>query len=611
MSRRARAGVGFAAVAIPAAVALGLLLWRLFDVGMSQTYDTMLYGRSLWGVAHGDGFNPVYGMHWLGIHANIVLLALAPFAWLVPTSLVLVVAQSLAFGVAVALLVRAAADAAGADPATKALAALWGLVAVAFSPLFVNPFLFDARPDLIAVPLLLAGLLRAERAGGWDGRAFAWLVAATLVREEFAIVAGASLLLTAPRAVDAGADAAPRWDLRRRIMATAALGAWFVAYWFVVRPALGEGFAADRADEAAADLFGRGGDAVARYRAQFAVAVLAFGGGLALRGWRWLGAALPGLAFVVATTKLAEHALNFHYAMFAAPGLAVAAVSGLRALSVAPARRRAGVLVLAIVVGLVATVTYGAHPAGRRFQAEYFATDADASAWIAECRALLDRIPADAGAAVPPMFGASYADRPVIWSLETLTRSMIDHGAVPEGVDWIAIDNNRFATVGRVLVNRHGFQLVGIAAGRIALFRRTPAPGDAPPILDSVRVDPTCSGPAVDWPEAGLRVCDVERVDGRLVARVVRTAAPAVPPLAIVAEIDGHPTILDIVGGMVDPATLPVGAAVRALSRDRFAGPRVRLHLQDMNGRNYMGALDGGPPSLGVELPLGRPVPVP
>ena len=87
--------------------------------------------------------------------------------------------------------------------------------------------------------------------------------------------------------------------------------------------------------------------------------------------------------------------------------------------------------------------------------------------------------------AVASMFGAPFADRRDVWSLETLTRELVETGTVPVGVRWIAIDNNRFGTLGRVLVNRHGFRLVGIASGRLALFE-DPADPDAAPAIRRV-----------------------------------------------------------------------------------------------------------------------------
>ena len=587
---------------ILAAIGLAVLLNRLFTVGMAQSYDTTLYGRSLWGIGHGSGINPVYGTHWLGIHANWVLVILAPLSWVISPAATLAVAQSAAFGVSVYLILRAARQAEGrTSPLGVRVATLWGLALVA-TPLLINPFFFDARPDLIAVPFMLAALLRVERTRAWDRRALLWLVCAALVREEFAVI-GAGCLVLSP---------APKgWSWGQRVGAAAALVAYFALYWLVIRGHFSD-FAADRADQAAGDLFAGAGVGVAHFRQQLALATLAIGGGLVLRGFRWLPAALPGLVFVAISTKLAEHALNFHYPMFAAPVLVVAAIAGLRALSVNPHFLR--LVTVASVFAIAVSASLGAHPGGDRFQSEYFGFDEAAQPWQLECHALLDNIPAEAGVAMPAMFGPRFAGREHVWSIETLHRQLIerdtdinpDAGTVPDSIEWIGLDNTRFATLGRVLVNRHGFQLVGIAAGRMALLRR--AQGDPPPALAVPGQTADCGELSISWTEMGLGLCDVRRdASGRVHATILRVSpAPATHqlPSAIVVEVDGQPTPLNAFYGLLDPTTIPLGVGVPAITPDRINAPSVRVHLQDLSGRNFTGTpiRDGqpGPAELGV-----------
>lgn len=577
-------------------VALALLLARLFTVGMAQSYDTTLYGRSLWGIAHGSGHNPVYGTHWLGIHANWVLVLLAPLTWVFSSATVLVAAQSIAFGTAASLIVAAARDAEGGTSRLGSVAVTcWSLALVA-SPLLVNPFLFDARPDLIAVPFMLAGLLRVERTGGWDRRALLWLICSALVREEFAVI-GAGCIVLGP--------GARGWGWRQRVAAAAGLVAYFALYWFVVRGHFSE-FAADRADQAAGDLFAGGGEGVSVFRLHLLVATAAVGGGLALRGFRWLPAAVPGLVFVAISTKLATFALNFHYPMFAAPVLVVAAIAGVRALSTNPRFLR--IVWASTVLAVVAGATFGAYPGGERFQSEHFGYEESAQPWQRECHALLGSVPPDAGAAMPAMFGPRFADREHIWSIETLHRHLLEAepSTVPTEIEWIALDNNRFATLGRVLVNQQGFQLVGIAAGRIALLRRSS--GGVPPVLSIPGRNVACGHQAVSWEEAGLALCDIVRDEsGRVRATITRVGPPpagAPIPTAVVLEVNGQPTILDAFFGLLDPTTIPGGVAVPVISQDRVSAPEVRIHLQDRAGRNYAGSrlsADGMlPPELGV-----------
>lgn len=580
-------------VGILCAIGLGLVLSRLFTVGMAQSYDTTLYGRSLWGIGHGSGVNPVYGTHWLGIHANWVLVLLAPLSWIFSPAMILVGGQAIAAGLSAFLVLRAARDAEGGTSVLGArVATLWGMALVA-TPLLINPFFFDARPDLIAVPFLLAGLLRVERSGAWDRRAFVYLACAALVREEFAVIgAGCIVLSPAPKG----------WDLRRRAAAAVGLLAYFALYWFVVRGHF-SAFAADRADQAAGDLFAGAGEGVSEFRVQLVIATVTVGGGLVLRGFRWLPAAIPGLVFVGISTKLAEHALNFHYPMFAAPVLVVAAIAGLRSLSTNPHFLR--LVLLCSLIGVSVSAALGAHPAGDRFQSEYFGFDESAQPWQRECHALLDGIPDDAGVAMPAMFGPRFAGRQHVWSIETLHRQLVERdsernpeaGSVPSTVDWIALDNSRFATLGRVLVNRHSFQLVGIAAGRVALLRR--ADGDPPPVLSIPGSGAECGELSISWSEMGLGLCDISRDrDGRIRATIIRTSPPRPThrlPSAIVIEVDGQPTPLNPFYGLVDPTTTPLGVAVPAITQDRVSAPEVRVHLQDISGRNFTGTrIEGG-----------------
>ncbi len=588
-------------LALVCGVVLYVLLWRLFSVGMAQSYDTTLYGRSMWGIAHGHGFNPVYGTHWLGVHANWGLFVLSPLTWVLEPARVLVVAQATAFAATVYLVLRASREAEGGmSPLGSVAATAWGLSLCA-TPLLINPFFFDAHPGLLAVPFLLAGLLRVERSRGWDQRATLLLVLAALVREEFAII-GAGCLVLAP---------APNgWRLPKRVTFAAGLVCYFALYWFVGRGFFSE-FASDRAGQAAADLFAGDGEAVGAFRTQLAVATLLVGGGLVLRGFRWLPCAVPGLVFVAITTKMAEHALNFHYSMFAAPVLVVAAVAGLRGLSANPDFLRFAWATT--LVGAVVSAQLGSHPAGDRFEAEYFGYVQSSQPWQRECHALLGTVGDEEGVAMPAMFGPQFAGREHVWSIETLHRQLVERdpeinpnaGRVPPEIDVIALDNSRFASMGRVLANRHGFQLVGVAAGRLALLRR--AEGGAPPALLIPGATTECREISIVWPETGLALCDLGRdSSGRVQATITRMSpseSGADAPTAFVLEVDGQPTVLIAMYGLLDPSSLPVGVGVAALSQDRVNAPEVRVHLQDLTGRQFAGTriADG----LGNALELG------
>ncbi len=341
---------------VMAAVAAAMLLTMTFAT-QTQTYDTMLYARSLWGVAHGDLNNIVYGTHVFGVHAQAGLVLLAPLARAWHPATVLIVAQCAAFAATLALGGAAVARAVPSKTVASAfVAGLGGAALLAMSPLVINPFFFDARPDLLGVPLLTAGLLRMQARGMLDARVVAWLAAGVAMREEFATVAVLALMYVPPGIDD-------RLGRGRRWAAAGAMLAWLALYWLVVRPSLGDGA---RADQATADLFG--GGAALGYRAAVLALIITTGGALVLRGWRFALPALPGLALILAVSKLGMGALSFQYSMFAAPGLIAAAAAGAAALGEASAVRRRVELGVAVAVSALAFALAAAAPGGGRYR---------------------------------------------------------------------------------------------------------------------------------------------------------------------------------------------------------------------------------------------------
>ena len=559
--------VGCLAVLSAGFAALGLLVLALRSlyVGMGQSYDSLLYARSLWGIAHDAWFNPAYGTHAFGIHLNLGLLPLAPFARVVPAAVVLAFAQAAAFGGTLALFVRAVG-------ATKGVA--WAGAAAALfllSPLVVNPFVFDLRPGVVGVPLVFAGLLRLRRTGTVDAGVVAWLLAAAMVREEFALLGAAGLAL-APL---------PRQGLRRRLLVAAGLCAYFAAYWFGIRPLLAGG---ERADDAAAALFA-GDTAAWTYRLQLALALAATLGAWCWRGWRWAGAALPGVGLVLVLAKLPEHALSFHYAMFAAPGLLMAAVDGFDR----PTRAPRAALAASLSIALAATLAFGAVPGGARFQADAFGFDAEASEWMGEVHATLDTIPRDAGVALPGPFAARFADRDAIYSMETLHAAIRRDGQAPADLDVAVLATHDWPTLGRWLVHHAAFQRVVVIADRFVVLQRG-APGSVNPMLGaSAAASPPCATPEVAWLAVGLAGCRTSAGDAFVVVRI-READGPVPPLALergAPPSDWAPLWLE--SGLVHPGQLPVGGwAIAPAAPPLSTGDALRL--VDPSGREVPAA---------------------
>jgi hypothetical protein len=178
-------------VAFALSLFLFYLQYRSLYVGQAQSYDTLLYARSLWGIGAGEPLNTVYGTHWLGIHANLTLVLLAPLAQLMEPATVLLWAQALSFLVVVGGVGWASAlTALRAGRQSHSAAALGAGVSVLFgvgSALVANPFLFDPRPDAMGTALATAGMLRVWMQGRWSGLAVSLMVAAVLTREEFVV----------------------------------------------------------------------------------------------------------------------------------------------------------------------------------------------------------------------------------------------------------------------------------------------------------------------------------------------------------------------------------------------------------------------------------------
>lgn len=619
-----------APIAIPAALGLGAgavvawLLHRSIFVVRTQSFDPAIYVRSLWGFAHGDFDNPVFGSPGLAVHAQLALAALAPLARLVSPALLLVAAQGLALAATVFLVARELGRIAGEHGRSAWLASLAGGALAILSPALVNPMLFDVRPDVWGVPLLVAGLLRAERLGRFDARALAWLVAALLCREDFAmVVAPAMLALPLP----SGGERRVREKRARIAVAVLAMG-WWVAYVLVVRGWFG-GTASER-QTGFLTKFMEGAGALPlgellAYKAEILFAFAATLGGLGLLAPRWLLTAAGGTLFVLVNNRLQPLVLQFHYAMFAAPGLLVAGVAGWRRW-LARERRPAWAPALAGGLALAAFVLSSAAPGGRRFRNGFFLVGPDPDGRIAQslaraaaARALLDRIPAGAPAAVPGAYATTFADRATLLVTEAFARGprqapmdVIEH--VPADVRWVAVARDEWPSTGRRLVLEEGFRLAGIVPENLALLTREPAPLP-PEILDALR-GLRCPALQAEWPAEGLALCRLALgVDGRVAAVIRRTATPEDAPSATLAlGLQGAPPVpLSLLDGLVIPAQLPEGFVANAVSERPPGATSGVVALVTAEGRPMPARIPQaeGEPTLAAEVPVtwGKPAP--
>ena len=295
------------------------LLHRMLFEGQASSYDSMIYTRGLWGLANGEHDNPVRGLPFLANHGNFVLFLFSPFTHLFHAANVLIGAQGIALA---ALVVLIAKTVEGAGQTAQLSA--WhrtgrglglAIMATLCTPLILNPFLFGARPDLIGVPLVTAGLLRAERRKGFDCTAIWIMIPAILVREEYAGVIAAALVL-APSTAPDGLNRRKLW------MIAVCCGLYFVGYWLLFRPWLlaepgGHGFWGYVARGVVTVNSERSLDidvgALLTHKAHLLAILLFSIGGLAAVGWRWGGAALPGIVLLLLQIRRNELTMSTHY----------------------------------------------------------------------------------------------------------------------------------------------------------------------------------------------------------------------------------------------------------------------------------------------------------
>jgi hypothetical protein len=470
--------------------------------------------------------------------------------------------------------------------------ALLVTLAAMATPLVINPFLFDARPDLIGVPLLLAGLLRMERLGRPDARAVAWMLSSLLVREDYMmVIVGA--LATAPLSADLWRrrrEAA--WPTRLAGMALA-VGYWGL-YWFGIRRWVDAGSFA-RASQVSSELLDEtirsqalSLGAMAMYKAEIVVVALLAGGLLAVRGWRWIGAAAPGLLFLLLQLRMQDQVLDFHYGMFAGVGLLVAVVAGARAMVVAGGPRRRE-LVAMVAAATALHLASSAAPTGGRYVRDRFeAVDAEGKAVLTprgrpvyeSMHALVAEIPRGVPAAVPFSLAAPVADRAGIEVTEAVALALHRQEPLPD-LRWIALYGRDFESLGARLVGTQGFHLVRTAGvGRLALLTREPVPTAWASFSEAAL---GCR-PLASWPAVGVRLCGVSHESGWLLAGVERAeGAPSLPgvlDLLASAESGGAPELLRGYRGLLPLSTLPGGRALQMRSLSAVpSAARWRLTL--------------------------------
>lgn len=573
-ARRGRAASALAALGSAAVVALvgvallGTQLHAILIEGWAHSFDAAIYARSLWGVAAGNFWNPVVDLHVMSIHFNLVLFVLAPFVAIASPLLVLIGAQSAAFGVTLAAAGLAAGR--GATP-VKAAACAGGAAALLLaSPVVANPFLFDVRPDLIGVPWLVVCLLLAHRRGRWTPALVFGMLPALFIREELFLVIVGALSLS------------PFGPFRRDDMAlraggaAAAVGIW-AGYWYGVRRWLADG-SFDRAHQVAAEFLDASTVTAAAafgYRAELVAIVVLAGGGLALVGWRWLGPAVPGLLFLVGVTRMGELVAQLHYVLFVVPGAVVAVVDGVHRLR----DRRWPVWGAVVALALVLFLTSSALVGGGRFRAQNALPASseeheETRRRVRQLHKLASRVPPDAGLVLPWGVAAPVADRAWIRVVERVDTAPGWDALTCEDASAVLVPFRALGSRG-VELRERGWHLRGFVDRGAAWMDCEP--GRLPwEHLGRVEGGARCERPLWRWPEANLEACEVVSLDDGAVGLRLQAIEPGRGPehvrvtLGDIASGRG-PEAFGFRGlvpaGAVAEGRVPASFAVRTLRR--------------------------------------------
>ncbi len=505
------------------------MMAQLLLNGWAHSFDSAIYIRNLWGLSHGDSLNPIVGYEALSVHFNLVMVPLAWLSRVIPAWVVMSLTVALSFGATYLLsawhAVQEAARAGADRSALAGLSILWTIFLLS-SPMVSNPFIFDVRPEVIAVPLVAGALFRVRRRQVWDWVSMATCVAAVLVREEFAFVVITGVILS------------PWWVVNReQVVRRAGLALfallWICAYWYVVRPMMNDG-SFDRAHQVASAFVDEGAELslwqIVVYKVEILVAFCFGLGGLSLFGWRWMGSAIPGLVLALATSRMQPLVMNFHYLLFCAPGLVVASVDGAGRIAPWLARqsiRRATAAVSAIVAAALAVyTTSSAIPFGGRFRQQNFAVAASAdSPMTAEERerlqriihSLSDRLSAEDGVVLPYGFSAPFAWRRTILMWESVADSLRAGAQWPEGIDVVVLPRNDWRSFAVPLTHLHGYGLVDLIEPDVAILRLNAVNQLPTNALERVYGTVECDHPIAVWASLSTELCAIEPLpDGRV-----------------------------------------------------------------------------------------------
>jgi hypothetical protein len=463
--------------------------WRAF---LYADFDLAIFAQAVLGVAHGRWFSSIRGMPWLGDHASLLLVALAPLGAVARSALLLPEVQAIALAAtALPLFVHARRRFAD-EPAAAALVAAWLL-----QPALAYLALFEFHPETLAVPALVAAAaaLASER----PRAAVAWAAVAALAREDVAL----------PLAVMGGWAALRAGPRRAAGLAIVGVGlAALAADFAVLRPLLTHGEADYGAMYAR---WGRGPLEIARavlgHPGRALAALVATPGDAAdtlvkRQYWLhllgpWLGLPLlaPGVLLPAApvfaehflSSRSEQHTILYQYTALVLPFTGLAAAAAIARLGRGrPARARAlaGAAVLAALAAQFAFGPLAPHPVWRAAEPEEATWPDGRDRAMARWRAEFQRRLPPAGVVVADFPSlAPLAGRDSLHSLHHVAAGRYTYSSrpypAPEHVDAMLadlaalesrgeIDERGFARL-RAFVASRGLRVTDMAGGLLLL----------------------------------------------------------------------------------------------------------------------------------------------
>lgn len=578
--------------AVVAAVAVFWLQMRAIHCGEMRGFDTLIYGRGIWGVAHGDFWNTVRNTHVFAVHANWVNFVLAPFTYVAKAADVLAAWQAVALFVTTYLVTRAS-QLEHSRLSRRMLFGLMGFVCGVLATAFViNPFLFDPRPDLMIVPLMTAAFLRVRRVGDWDRTALLIGAAAVLVREEAAILLAFALFAT-PRREEL-------LSRRARIILASVLVGYVAFYHLGIRGALGtQSVLHPLRDFTPSESVSEVG-ATPSIVGKLTLVAAAFLGGAPFlwRGRRWILPVIPSLALLAALQFRADDQIVLHYTLFSAPGILLAVLEGFR---VAVRRHLQNDLLAAPVIAAANLFLFTTWPGAQNYVPRYALEPLDIRqplACLAEDAKLfnqqLARIPANASVVVSSAIGARLADRANVF-----TTIDIDPGRLDLAPDYIVFFRLHFSTLAddwRALamqLGRFGYRSAGYESRAAMIFTRDKRAHSIDWRTYQNAGPKDCEHPEARFTDAGLEICATAEVhDGALGVLVHRFAEPrstaARSFVQLSARPRGGPAVpLGIHYGLAPLSEAPIGFYGWVTSNESVSQDRgVRILLTDADGRN-------------------------